>query len=136
MITIGELREYADEAMRRDDLELAELLTRLACERIAAATVHGSDPQRWPSADLVPPGTWFRADHPLCDLTWRREEAGCRAMPPLGTGRVYSIAVVDRSWAEQGDGFVEVPPQVDPSITAEIAVIEIDGYTHQIARTS
>ncbi|MEV5391887.1 hypothetical protein [Nocardia farcinica] len=134
MITIGELREIAQEAIRRHDVEVAELITRVACQRAHAATVHGVSPQRWPSAALIPVGTWFRADTPLCDIAWRREEFGCRAMPPVGTGRLYGVAVVDRTWAETGDGFVEVPPIVAPFASPAEPVV-IDGYT-QIARTS
>lgn len=117
MITIGELCEFADEALARGDIIVAELLHRITAERLNAAVhLEGAYPRRWASTVPIPAGTVFRADSPHCEIRWRRELDGCRALPPSGSGRVYSLAIIDRAWSVGGVEFVEIFP---PTITAD-----------------
>ncbi|MFJ1459695.1 hypothetical protein [Nocardia sp. N2S4-5] len=120
MITIGELHDMADEAGQRGDTRVAELLAEEARDRTtvaAAAGTHDGQGRRWwPTAAAVPFGVIFQATSPLCEVVWRREVGGCRALPPA-SDRVYPVGLVDQTWLTDGAGFVET-----------------DAHSNQIAR--
>lgn len=108
MITIGELHDMADEAGERGDARVAELLVQEARDRTAAVPrTHDEQGRRWwPTAAAVPFGVTFRSTSPLCEVIWRREVGGCRALPPA-SDRVYAVGLVDQTWLTDGAGFVE-----------------------------
>ncbi|WP_280363744.1 hypothetical protein [Nocardia wallacei] len=112
MITIGELHDMADEAGLRGDARVAELLADEARDRTATAAVRTHDERGrrwWPTAQAVPFGVTFQATSPLCEVVWRREVGGCRALPPA-SDRVYAVGLVDQTWLTDGAGFVEIDP--------------------------
>ncbi|WP_029926320.1 hypothetical protein [Nocardia otitidiscaviarum] len=107
-MTIGEVRELASIARHRGDHRVAELLHREAAARVEAAVRQRTDGTGvwWPSTTEIPVGVEFTAVSPHCDVTWRREPKGCRALPPVGTDRVYADWLIDQAWSREGYGFI------------------------------
>lgn len=108
-MTIGEVREMASVAAHRGDHRLADLLHREAATRVQIAIQrHTADGRQWwPSVTEIPIGLEFVAVSPHCDTSWRREIDGCRALPPIGSGRVYATWLIDQAWSAEGHGFAE-----------------------------
>jgi hypothetical protein len=89
------------------------------------------EPRSWRKAYDIPAGVVFRSDAAHAEVTWRREVSGCRALPPVGTGRVYPVALVDGAWNAYGDHFVEVLPAANVTTCGFP-----DPYRKSIARQS
>lgn len=107
---LGNLRSMSREARNRhDDIEVADLLDQVADRRAAELRASLGGPG-WLSAADVPEGVVFVAASRPKGIRYRREGPKCWSLPPYGSGRLVSPAVIDAAHEADGAGYVEPRP--------------------------
>lgn len=108
MMSLGNLRAMALDARRRhDDAEVAEALDAIAAARsIEIRRELGGC--GWERVQDIPDGKVFCAATRPRGVRWRREGELFRALPPSGTGRLYSAGAIESANAWDTAGYVEV----------------------------
>lgn len=107
---LGNLRSMSREARNRhDDIEVADMLDRLADARAAVLRESLGGPG-WVSAAEVPEGIVFVAASRPKGLRYRREGIKCRSLLPYGTNRLVSPEVIDAAHEADGAGYVQARP--------------------------